>query len=193
MTTSTAPQRATLADVETIGRIVSAGFYDDPIQTWIFPDPATRLEFGQLVFSGLAADFLPDRGTIHVLEDSCTALWRAPGFDDSSDEAPGPLPVPDDANERLGILVAAMAAAHPHEPHWYLNILRTLPERQGQGLGQRTMEPVLRICDSEGVPAYLESSNPRNMSLYERNGFVQTGEIPLPDGPSLYPMWRDPR
>jgi GNAT superfamily N-acetyltransferase len=192
VTTSVAPQRATLADVETVGRIAAAGFYDDPIQTWILPDPATRLELGQLVFTGLAADFLPDRGTIHVLEDACTALWRAPGFVDSSDEPPD-LPIPDESNERLRVLVAAMAAAHPHQPHWYLNILSTVPERQGAGLGHRTMEPVLRICDSEGAPAYLESSNPRNMSLYQRNGFVQTGEITLPDGPSLYPMWRDPR
>jgi hypothetical protein len=38
-----------------------------------------------------------------------------------------------------------------------------------------------------------ESSNPRNMTLYRRHGFDQTGEIPLPDGPSLYPMWRAPR
>jgi hypothetical protein len=28
------------------------------------------------------------------------------------------------------------------------------------------------------------------MTLYRRHGFEQTGEIPLPDGPSLYPMWR---
>jgi ribosomal protein S18 acetylase RimI-like enzyme len=43
------------------------------------------------------------------------------------------------------------------------------------------------------MPAYLESSNPRNMSLYRRHGFEQVGELPLPDGPALYPMWRTPR
>jgi len=31
------------------------------------------------------------------------------------------------------------------------------------------------------------------MTLYRRHGFEQIGEIELPDGPSLYPMWRDAR
>ena len=42
------------------------------------------------------------------------------------------------------------------------------------------------------MPAYLESSNPRNISLYLRHGFVDTGEITAADGPSLIPMWREP-
>lgn len=42
-------------------------------------------------------------------------------------------------------------------------------------------------------PAYLESTNPRNVSLYERHGFAVTGSIDLPGGPSLSAMWRDPR
>jgi RimJ/RimL family protein N-acetyltransferase len=55
------------------------------------------------------------------------------------------------------------------------------------------LQPVLSICDTDGSPAYLESSNAANMAFYRRLGFVPTGEITLPDGPSLYPMWRDPR
>jgi hypothetical protein len=30
------------------------------------------------------------------------------------------------------------------------------------------------------------------MTLYRRHGFVETAELNLPDGPSLYAMWRDP-
>ena len=56
------------------------------------------------------------------------------------------------------------------------------------------MESGLLRCDADYAPAYLESSNPENIGYYERFGFRVTGEIQLPDGgPSLWPMWRDPR
>ena len=51
----------------------------------------------------------------------------------------------------------------------------------------------LARCDAECAPAYLESSNPDNVPYYERFGFEVTGEIVIPDGPSLWPMWRNPR
>ena len=126
------------------------------------------------------------------------ALWREPAFehggsasDDAADHGPGPF----EAGElqRLGVLRAAMAAAHPHEPHWYLNVVSTVPERQGAGLGAAVLRPVLDQCDAGDTCAYLESSNPRNVPFYRRLGFVDAGEIPLTGGPSLIPMWREPQ
>ena len=53
---------------------------------------------------------------------------------------------------------------------------------------------MLDRCDAEGLPAYLESSNPQNTLLHARHGFSQTGEIVLGDGaPTVTAMWRDPR
>jgi GNAT superfamily N-acetyltransferase len=189
-------------DAAAVATISAAAFYDDPVMCWAFPDPGARLAQLHAVFTGLVRDYLPDRGTVHLLDDGCATFWRRPDFvygsapqSDSADGDSGASDVglfPADVLERLIILDAAMAAAHPHEPHWYLNVIGTVPERQGTGLGGRTMAPVLAICDADGLPAYLESSNPRNMTLYRRQGFEQTGEIPLPDGPSLYPMWREP-
>ena len=54
------------------------------------------------------------------------------------------------------------------------------------------MTPVLERCDRDGVPAYLEATSDRNRPLYERHGFRAHGAIPLPDGPLLWRMWRDP-
>ena len=95
--------------------------------------------------------------------------------------------------ERLVILGGVMSEGHPHERHWYLNVVSTLPSRQSQGLGGAVLAPVLDDADDNGWPCYLESSNPRNVSLYLRHGFVETGQLPLPDGPSLTQMWREPR
>lgn len=189
-------------DAEALATIAAAAFYDDPVMCWAFPDPNLRLAQLESIFTGFVRDFVPDRGTVHVLDEACVTFWREPGFAHGtpppSDGAEPPDPgdaalFPEDVLERLIALDQAMAAAHPHDRHWYLNVIATEPERQGAGLGWRTMAPVLAICDADGLPAYLESSNPKNMTLYRRQGFEQTGEIPLPDGPSLYPMWREPR
>jgi hypothetical protein len=46
--------------------------------------------------------------------------------------------------------------------------------------------------DSGGLPAYLESSNERNLDFYARHGFRVTGEVAIPSGPTIWPMWREP-
>ena len=52
---------------------------------------------------------------------------------------------------------------------------------------------VLAGADSAGVPAYLESSNERNLPLYVRNGFRVVGELrALGHGPTIWRMWRAP-
>lgn len=183
--------------------VAAAGFYDDPVMSWVMCDGGTRLAQLTFMFAGLVRDMLPVGGTVHLADDASAAFWRGPEHEHrrtasdrvQSAEASAAMAthfLPDEL-ERLGILGEAMLAAHPHEPHWYLNVLSTRPERQGQGLGAAVLQPVLAICDAEGVSAYLESSNPRNMTLYRRQGFVETGEIALPDGPSLFQMWRDPQ
>ena len=58
------------------------------------------------------------------------------------------------------------------------------------GLGTVLMKHALRRCDEEGVPAYLESSNPRNISFYERHGFKIVGRIQSGSSPVLTPMLR---
>jgi GNAT superfamily N-acetyltransferase len=192
---------ATLDDAGLIAQIAAAGFYDDPVMRWAFPDDAVRLDRLRLIFDGLARDTLPDRGVVHVAGDACAALWRDPSFEHgrtaadraeaTADEAPSPF-TPDEL-ERLVILGGAMMASHPHEPHWYLNVVSTMPGHQGQGLGTAVLQPVLDRCDADSVRAYLESTNPRNHTLYHRHGFVDAGEIHLEGGPSLTKMWREPR
>lgn len=198
------PRPATLEDREVLARIAAAGFFDDPVLSWVLRDPVRRLDQLVVVFGGLVDDTLPDRGTVHLVAAASAAFWREPGFEhhrtagdrleDAASSARGDVgPFEMEELERFGILGEAMKEHHPHEEHWYLNVVSTLPERQGHGLGSVVLQPVLARCDAEGIPAYLESTNPRNHSLYLRHGFVVTGEIPLPDGPTMALMWRDPR
>ena len=89
--------------------------------------------------------------------------------------------------------VETIERAHPREPHYYLAVLGTDPDEQGRGIGSALMQPVLEMCDRDVVPAYLESSKERNVDFYARHGFRVTDELVLPEGPPVWPMWRDPR
>jgi len=175
------------------------------VLSWVFQDATRRLEQLLFAFTGMVHDMLPERGVVHLAGQACAAFWRDPTFEhgrtaadrvkDAVGDAPEeqPMPFSSDELERLGILGAVMMANHPHEEHWYLNVVSTVPERQGQGLGTAVLQPILDRCDADGTRAYLESTNPRNLTLYRRNGFVAAGEILLEGGPSLTQMWRDPR
>jgi GNAT superfamily N-acetyltransferase len=89
--------------------------------------------------------------------------------------------------------LARIEAVHPTEPHYYLAVVGVEPAWQGQGLGSALMQPALQRCDAEGVGAYLEASTRMSRALYERHGFSVIDEVRLPEGPPLWPMWREPR
>ncbi|MGV0033695.1 MAG: hypothetical protein ACNYPE_01600 [Candidatus Azotimanducaceae bacterium WSBS_2022_MAG_OTU7] len=81
-----------------------------------------------------------------------------------------------------------------NEPHWYLNFIGVDVSRQGKSLGAASlMKPVLAIVDAAGCLAYLESSNPKNMSLYERFRFETTARVQIGDYPVVHPMVRAAR
>jgi hypothetical protein len=55
------------------------------------------------------------------------------------------------------------------------------------------MTHALERIDRDRLPAYLESSNPRNISLYRRHGFEELGTIQVGSSPPIVPMLRHAR
>ena len=55
------------------------------------------------------------------------------------------------------------------------------------------MTPAIERGDDDSPIACLESTNPRNLSLYERHGFEIVGQIQAGPSPTLYPMVRETR
>jgi ribosomal protein S18 acetylase RimI-like enzyme len=100
-------------------------------------------------------------------------------------------------SERLQVelftILEQMGAAHPKEPPWYLWMIGTDPTRHGRGYGSALLRHALASCDRDKSLAYLESSNPRNLSLYLRHGFELIGTIQVGDSPPIFPMLRKPR
>ena len=98
------------------------------------------------------------------------------------------------AAEVMELLERFDAARPKGEPHFYLSLLGTDPAHAGRGLGMALLAENLERIDQEGVPAYLESSNPANNHRYERHGFAKVGEF-FPPGSDIpvTTMWRDAR
>jgi GNAT superfamily N-acetyltransferase len=96
---------------------------------------------------------------------------------------------------RFLALDAAMQAGHPMEKaHHYLNFIAVHPDHQGRGLGSALLAHRLSDLHRQGMPAYLEATNRRNIALYLHHGFAVVGAVRVPDGgPTLYKMWREAR
>lgn len=93
----------------------------------------------------------------------------------------------------LRVLLSA-EKVHPAEPHVHLAFIGTRNGHKGKGHGSALLGSMTDWCDQQGVPAYLESTNPMNDAWYARFGFEARGEVPLPDNaPVITTMWRDPR
>jgi ribosomal protein S18 acetylase RimI-like enzyme len=86
-----------------------------------------------------------------------------------------------------------MGRYHPHEPHWYLPLIGVDPRHQRRGHGSALLQHALAQCDRDHAPAYLESSNPANVPLYERHGFAVMDTIQVGSSPPIFPMLRRAR
>jgi hypothetical protein len=51
----------------------------------------------------------------------------------------------------------------------------------------------LRMCNENGVPAYLETATEENVSLYQKNGFKVIEDFVLPKGPKVWTMVYEPK
>ena len=91
-------------------------------------------------------------------------------------------------------LLALIDRLHMKEPHYYVECLGVDPDHQGKGLGRSLLEPVLAMADRDGVPTYLETSKPSNLSFYRAFGFDVTNEVSLSGGyPPLWTLVRPTR
>lgn len=191
-------RKATKADVPRLGAMLGRAFYDDPVTAWSFRNDRTRLKWATRFFTMRLAALLR-QDEVHTTTDlSGCAIWALP-----DKWKPRPLEVlrayslfPGVARNAMDVLrgLDRLEHAHPEKPpHYYLAVLGTEPERQGEGIGSAVLQPVLEECDRLEIGAYLESSKERNVHFYGRHGFRVTDELTMPNGPPVWLMWRDSR
>lgn len=186
---------ATAEDADRASQTLARAFVDDPLIVFLLAksgaDPAKMQRLFYLLFKlGLP------HGACDVTEGfEAVALWRPPGkwhipFRQYITNGPQFLGIFGIGGLRVMGVMDRIEKVHPHEPHYYLQAVGTDPAKQGKGFGGIVIRRQLAVADANRMPAYLESSKERNIPIYQSLGFEVTGEIRIPGGPVLYPMWR---
>jgi ribosomal protein S18 acetylase RimI-like enzyme len=184
------------AEAQDAWRTLTLAFSTDPCTRYIWPKPAAFLAGYPRMLDAAAGPNL-ERGRVFATEDfSAAALWLPPGEKPDGDAIEA-LIVETVSPERAAVgaqVGELMDAYHPETEHWYLSMIGVDPARQGRGLGSALLKHGLaELVDAQGAVAYLESSNPKNIPLYERFGFEVIGQIQPQDFPGLTPMLRAAR
>lgn len=192
-------RRLSPAELPAASDTLAHAFYDDPVFVFLLPDPSLRLAWVRVVMGGLLAMSAPDG---HLYADGEAGVAGALSL-----TPPGKYPHP---MRRLvgyvvrgtwlqagrpsmrvlrGIvrLLGVMDKMHVQGPHWYVHVLGVHPANQGKGVGARLLRGGLDLADRDGLPSYLETSNPKNLAFYQRFGFVTLEEV-RPEG-GYPPLW----
>ena len=198
-----APVVAEPADIDAVAADLSAAFRTDPQFCWFMRDDAkrdaARLRFMKMLLREVA---LPTGEVTRPASGGAVAIWIP-------SEHLGPNTLMEELRtipailgatgfgrlNRISAMRAAMDKLHPTDrPHAYLWFLGVTPEAQGMGVGSRMLAAGLAKVDAEGKAAYLESSSPANVPLYQRYGFEVMQEFrAMPEAPPAWAMWRNPR
>lgn len=195
--TGPAPTIRRIEGTETLRAIdtLTMAFAADPTMRWLWPEADAYLRaFPRFVaaFGGRAFDH-PGAHADDAF--GGVALWLPPGVTPDG-EAVVALFEETIAQPRLDDALAMLEKMDEHTPteaHWHLSFIGVDTSRQGEGLGSHVMHAGVAMCDEQGIPGYLESSNPANIPFYQRHGYEIAGEIRVGSSPVITPMWRAQR
>jgi len=185
------------SDADTIAAMLARAFADDPLTSHLLPDARRRATALPRMFKLLFKLGLPYRACYITSGYESATLWRPPDgwhvhLKDYILNAPQMLGIFGGGIFNVMGTMDRIEKVHPQEPHWYLQTIGTDPAKQGKGFAGVILRHQLAQADAQGVPCYLESSKDTNIPIYRSFGFEVTGEIKIPDGPTLWPMWRKP-
>ena len=192
---------ATVSDGAQLATTLASAFSDDPLFAWMLGPKAPAEQRMKIFFDGIVGlNLKRDDHLVFVSDDGTgAAVWQPiDRWKVSTSDMVRLTPTMVRAfRGRIPTMLGALSAiekVHPTEPHYYLEILGTRKDRQGKGVGSAVITQFLERCDTEGVPAYLESSNLKNVPFYARHGFEVREEVSCGKGaPVCTTMWREPR
>ena len=188
-------ETATASDEPSIVDVIVLAFSADPAARWTWSEPDQYIShfpdfvraFGGKAFASASAYYV----------DNCAgaALWLPPDIHPDEEMLTDLIKrtASEHCQSEAFAVFEQMGRYHPNEPHWYLPLIGVDPSQQGKGYGSALMKHGLIPCDRDSKLAYLESTNPRNIPLYERHGFELLGTIQVGTSPPIFPMLREPR
>ena len=188
-------RKAAPEDLDTILDALADAFHDDPVMQWV----TSKASYRRYAFE-LTVPSCLGHGHTYVAEDgSGAAAWLPPRVELDSPVSPGVLwhglreYGPGSLLRALATLVQTQRR-HPKDEFYYLFTIGSLRSARGRGVGSALMREGLACCDENHMPAYLESSNVKNLPFYRKHGFEVVDELSLAmSGPTLWLMWRPAR
>ncbi|CAN8072142.1 unnamed protein product [Agarophyton chilense] len=192
-------------EIEPLALTLASAFEDDPLVSYFYGHDVKDRHRRSMIFNRtvLRAELSRPSGesVIHVSEDGgCVAVWHYEGHWELSGMyllrfLMGFIRCFGWRAFSLASAMKAVEDAHPKEPHMHLFMIGTHQHNRGKGLGSIVISKMLAECDRERLPAYLESSNERNLSFYRRHGFELLSKVPglAQDCPAVFGMWREPQ
>ena len=179
---------ATPADRQGVVETIVRAFVASPETDYFFrSEEGDRYdELAPTFFGGLFDGRCPS-GTVWTTQgSSAVALWDAPpdaaeasktgnrGDEHQQEQPAAPSPYPPDVLQRLARYNSIVHDLLPPdtEPFWYLGVLACHPSAQGSGLARQVARAAIDLAKEAGLVAYLETTNPRNVGIYRRAGWV---------------------
>jgi len=167
--------------------------FHDPMIRWPLP-PDVSVD-SVIDMSKAIVSMYVEIGSAWMLEDGLgVSSWIAPDAAARFDELEQPTraaiaPYTDDGGARYGTFWDWLAGHLPREPCWFMDLVAVHPSARVRGLGSQLVRHGLAMAEADGLPAFLETSQPSNVSYYERFGFTVVGEEQGPDGgPTIWFM-----
>ena len=166
-------QSATTADEAAVIAVITLTFSTDPVVRWIYPNPQQYLMAMPLLVKAVGGKAVAHGSAYYVEGYAGAALWLPPDVHPNAEELSAVIQRTVAERERgaLPAIAEQRRKYHPTEPYWDLRYIGVEAIHQGHGYGAALMQQALGFCDRDQRLAYLESSNPRNLSLYIRFGF----------------------
>jgi ribosomal protein S18 acetylase RimI-like enzyme len=192
--------RAETPDVRRIAALLAHAFQDDPLMCYAIPDTQQRRRLLPWLM-GLNVRYGRRYGEVYCTpEYTGAAIWLPPSQSAytlwrmlRAGMFVAPLRLPWPMLLRLASVESRAQALHERyapRPHWYLAQIGVEPALQRQGIATRLLRPMLTRIDAAGLPCYLETENPANVTIYQRYGFQVVAEGAMPSGPHIWAMVR---
>lgn len=175
--------------------VLTLAFVDDPVARWMYPTATLYTAKFSALIHAFGRDAFSLGTGYRTRGWGGVALWLPPGSHTDDDALAFILQndLPGGIRQDALSLFGATDSYHPSEPHWYLPLIGVDPVVQGRGHGSALLEEGLAVCDEQHLPAYLESTNPKNIPLYSSYGFAALGTVQPGAAPPMVPMLRVPR
>jgi GNAT superfamily N-acetyltransferase len=180
----------TASDDEAATRLLARAFHTDPMMIYLAPEDSSRGRRAQPFFAATIRYGRHYGITEMTSTRDAVTLWLKPGFTTISigrmlrtGMVLAPRKLGFSGLVRLNTLASYSDKLHKQAisgDHWYLMTIGVEPDRQRMGAGGRLLSAGLQRADADGLPCYLETTNPENLPFYRRHGFevVADGQAP---------------